>query len=228
MASSNTIIDTSIVTPSSSAGTANSNVGFRNNISAAVAAARNKPQRRRASSFDISLLPAESIRKRELREFSVHYSVSTSSWITTIAGNHNTNSYTRFSFPTEADGRRFGKAYSPPKIMTDSPHCFRCSVKFSTSTKCKPCNCNNCGVQICDGCSQRWGVRMVPKTYLITPNGANIGSPLTVRVCKSCDWLSNAFCMALLQGQHNNAVLLHASGNINLRCCFADIHKEAM
>lgn len=223
MASSNTIINTS---RPSSAG-ANSNAGFRNNFSAAVAAVRNRPQRRRTSSFDISLLPAESIRKRELREFSVHYSVSTSSWITTIAGNHNTNSHTRFSFPTEADGRRFGKAYSPPKIMTDSLQCFRCSVKFSTS-KCKPCNCNNCGVQICDGCSRRWGVRMLPKTYLITPNDTNIGSALTARVCKSCDWLSNAFCMALLQGQHNNAVLIHVSGNINLRCCFADIHKEAM
>jgi hypothetical protein len=56
---------------------------------------------------------------------------------------------------------------------------------------------------------------------------SNTASP-TVRACKSCDWLSNAFCMALLQGQHNNAVLIHEKGNINLRSTFASIHKENM
>jgi hypothetical protein len=66
---------------------------------------------------------------------------------------------------------------------------------------------------------------MLPKTYL---NRDAMTTALTVRVCKSCDWLSNAFCMALLQGQKDNAIRIHESGNINLRCTFADIHKEAM
>jgi hypothetical protein len=66
---------------------------------------------------------------------------------------------------------------------------------------------------------------MIPKTYLSRDPSV---AALTVRVCKSCDWLSNAFCMALLQGQKENAIRIHETGNINLRCTFADIHKEAM
>jgi len=111
----------------------------------------------------------------------------------------------------------------PPKVMTGSLRCGCCSTRFGT--KVSSFNCKNCGVQMCESCSRRWGVRMIPKTYV---NSQNYVASSTVRVCKSCDWLSNAFCMALLQGQHNNAVLIHASGNINLRCTFAAIHKEAM
>ena len=67
---------------------------------------------------------------------------------------------------------------------------------------------------------------MMPKTYFQHQN-LQI-TPLTVRVCKSCAWLSNAFCMALLQGNHAHVVSLFNSGNVNLRSAFADIHKEAM
>ena len=187
---------------------------------------RNSPRRGRLSSFDISLLARKSIRKRELHEFSVHYSVSTSSWVTRIVSystEGNERKCLSFSFATEADGRKFGKAYSPPKAMTGSLRCVCCSKKCGT--KAGLSNCKNCGVQMCDTCSRRWGVGMVPKTYL---GGQRNALTSTVKVCKSCDWLSNAFCMALLQGQHNNAVLIHATGNINVRCTFADINKEAM
>jgi hypothetical protein len=114
--------------------------------------------------------------------------------------------------------------YSPPKMMSGALQCLCCSAKFIDSGKqqCKSFHCRNCGAQICERCSHRWGTRMLPKTYL------SAGASLTVRVCKSCDWLSNAFCMALLQGQYENALLIHETGNINLRCTFADIHKEAM
>jgi hypothetical protein len=64
---------------------------------------------------------------------------------------------------------------------------------------------------------------MIPKTYLGNANAA-----MTVRVCKSCDWLSNAFCMALLRGSLEDAFRFHSTGNVNLRCTFADISKEAM
>lgn len=184
------------------------------------------PRRGRISSFDISLLSHKPYRKRELHEFSVHYSVSTSSWITRIVSQSiqdNERKYLSFSFATEADARKFGKAYSPPKAVTGSTRCSCCSAEFTS--KCLSSNCKNCGVQMCESCSRRWGVRMIPKTYL---NGQNYNPSSTVRVCKSCDWLGNAFCMALLQGQHNDAVLIHATGNVNLRCTFADIHKEAM
>lgn len=186
----------------------------------------NVPSRVPISSFDISHLSGNVIRKRELHAFSVHYSVPTSSWVTRIisySAVENKPKCLSFSFATEADGRNFGKAYSPPKKVTGSLLCACCSVNFSS--KVASCHCKNCGVQICNGCSRRWGLGMVPKTYL---RGQSYVSSSTVRVCKSCAWQSNAFCMALLQGQHNNAVLIHAKGNVNLRCAFADIQKEAM
>lgn len=83
-------------------------------------------------------------------------------------------------------------------------------------------HCKNCGSQICDKCSRRWSIRMIPKTYVSTV------SSLTVRVCRSCDWLSNSFCMALLLGRSNDASALYDTGNVNLRSTFAHIHKEAM
>lgn len=213
---------------------------------AAVGEMRPNGGRSRISSFDISLLPSDAIHRRELHAFSVHYSIATSSWIATIvrpkdatsstAGTNpeddpssgNKRRCTSFSFPTEREARKFAKVYSPPKLMTCATRCGCCNVGFAVGgtnhNRCKSFHCKNCGVQICDKCSTRWGVRMLPKTYL----NRDAQTALTVRVCKSCDWLSNAFCMALLQGQKENAIRIHESGNINLRCTFADIHKEAM
>jgi hypothetical protein len=181
------------------------------------------------SCFDASLMPTESIRKRELNAFSVHFSVATSNWIVTLArpaDGHITHVDEKrrcvsFPFATEREARKFAKVYSPPKMMNGAVKCVCCSTSFTG--KCSFYHCRNCGAQVCDKCSARWGIRMIPKTYLSNPN-----SSLTVRVCKSCDWLSNAFCMSLLHGNYDNAVKFHRSGNVNLRCTFADIHKEAM
>jgi len=185
----------------------------------------NSPRRPRVSTFDISHLAGKSIRKRDLHTFSVHFNVPTSNWVTRIS--YSVDDTKRkclsFSFPTENDARLFGKAYSPPKKVTGSQTCGGCPIKFTS--KVASSHCVNCGVQMCGNCSTRWGVGMIPKTYVF---GKKYAPSSTVRVCKSCDWLSNAFCMALLQGQHNNAVLIHAAGNINLRCNFADIQKESM
>lgn len=179
------------------------------------------------SCFDAALMPVDSIRKRELHAFSVHYSVATSKWIATLARPHdNTEEKSRcvsFSFATEREARKFAKVYSPPKMMTDGIRCICCCAPFSDVSKCRPFNCRNCGSQVCDKCSTRWGTRMIPKTYL-----ANAHAAMTVRVCKSCDWLSNAFCLALLRGSLEDALRFHSTGNINLRCTFADISKEAM
>ena len=186
---------------------------------------------RRVSCFDPSLMPTESIRKREIQAFSVHFSVATSNWIATLARPSdvlstatNTDEKRRcvsFSFVSEREARKFAKAYSPPKMMTGSKTCVGCKKSFNS--KQRPFHCRNCGSQICEKCSTRWGIRMIPKTYVNTPN-----TPLTVRVCKACDWLSNAFCMSLLHGKYEDAISFHATGNVNLRCTFADIHKEAM
>lgn len=182
---------------------------------------------RRVSCFDAALMPVDSIRKRELHSFSVHYSLATSKWIATLVRPLELCDEKRrcvsFSFATEREARKFAKVYSPPKMMTNASRCVCCSIPFSDDAKARPFNCRNCGSQVCDKCSTRWGIRMIPKTYLANPNSA-----MTVRVCKSCDWLSNAFCMALLRGSLPDALRFHATGNINLRCTFADISREAM
>ena len=186
------------------------------------------------SCFDASLMPSDAIFRRKLYSFSVHYSVATSKWISTLmrpgeatVGGSNSSSENEkrrcvsFSFQTEREARKFAKAYSPPKMMTDATKCLICKTDFTG--RCSKFNCRNCGVNICDQCSTRWGIRMMPRTFLQSGTTA-----LTIRVCKSCDWLSNAFCLALLQGNFENARKFQETGNVNLRCSFADIHKEAM
>jgi hypothetical protein len=181
------------------------------------------------SIFDPSVMPSNAIRKRDIHSFSVHHVVATSKWIATLVrpgdgsqsseGGHRPRCVS-FAFNTEREARKFAQAYSPPK-MAGGVKCLICSIQFN-SKHCA-CSCRNCGASVCDKCSARWGSRMIPKTFLNNPI-----TSLTVRVCKSCVWLSNAFCMALLQGKYENALKFHETGNVNLRCSFADIHKEAM
>lgn len=198
----------------------------RNPIRWGSSCQRNTP--RRVSCFDPGFMPIEAIRKRELHAFSVHYSVATSKWIATLSCPTTERSdekrrCTGFSFTTEREARKFAKAYSPPKMMTGATKCVCCYVPFDGELNSGPFNCRNCGSQVCDSCSTRWDVRMVPKTFLHHSNSAT-----TTRACRSCDWLSNAFCMALLRGNYDDALRFHATGNINLRSTFADISREAM
>jgi hypothetical protein len=175
----------------------------------------------RISDFDVSRIPH--IYRRQLYPWSVHRSLTTSKYIATIGRapehcsgtcNNNHHDATNRSHPnhkirhlqvpfkTEREARKFCKAYSPPKLLLTTGGgvhaCCLCSESVHASR-----HCRNCGAVICERCSRRWGLRMVPKTYHATPNA------LTVRVCKSCDWLSNAFCMALLQGRYQDAVFLY-------------------
>jgi len=135
-----------------------------------------------------------------------------------------TNRPIQFPFATEREAKKFAKAYTPPKMLGLTSACQICNVRFDTNQRnpARRGNCRNCGVCICENCSTRWGMRMVPRTFL------NTAQSLTVRACKSCDWLSNAFCMALIQGNYDDAVKLYETGNVNLRTCFADINGEAM
>lgn len=64
---------------------------------------------------------------------------------------------------------------------------------------------------------------MIPKTYVHSAY-----QPQVVRVCSSCQWLSNAFCLALLKGCYHDAVAIYESGNVNLRTSFAGIRGESM
>jgi len=183
---------------------------------------------RRASCFDLVSMPTAQIRKRELHAFSVHYSMATSKWVATLArptfeSSDEKRRCTTFSFTTEREARKFGKAYSPPKMMTGATTCVCCALPFDSEQNKGPFHCRNCGSQVCDSCSTRWSIRMVPKTYLQHSSSAS-----TVRACKSCAWLSNAFCLALLRGNYDDALRCHETGNVNLRCTFADISREAM
>jgi hypothetical protein len=60
---------------------------------------------------------------------------------------------------------------------------------------------------------------MLPDTY-------NSKRENSVNVCTSCDWLSTSFRLALLNGDEDRAIALHATGNINLHTPFANVKGE--
>ncbi|GAX16981.1 hypothetical protein FisN_5Hh360 [Fistulifera solaris] len=172
------------------------------------------------SDFDLSLMHRYKIIKRTLAQWSVHRSLTTQNWIATISRPDQQNPekirHIQFPFATEKEARTFCKSYAPPK-MSSSTVCEICATHPNPTVR----HCRNCGASVCDKCSVRWGARMVPKTY-------SSSAALTQRVCKSCDWLSNAFCMSLLKGRFAEAQTLFQTGNVNLRTSFADIREEAM
>jgi hypothetical protein len=179
------------------------------------------------SDFDWSRMPF--IRCRTLHPWSVHCSGTYDSdqrFVATIC--RITDAYSKsvrhmqFQFPSEREARKFAKAYSPPKLVS-ATCCLLCEAETAERTSASISirteqrllqtpqtpvrHCRNCGLAVCEKCSRRWGLNMVPKTYVFS--SSNYPASLTVRVCKSCDWLSNAFCMALLQGRVSDALKLH-------------------
>lgn len=167
------------------------------------------------SDFDVSLIPINEINKRTLHPYSIHY--SNSGWTATLSrpdcsNQHNGHNmkYLHYSFPTETEARKFCKAYSPPKYhkvhIDENGKCMVCATNRIKIPSLSQHNCRNCGVIMCEVCTRRWGIRMIPRTYHYSNGQSN--TKHTVRVCKSCDWLSNSFCMSLLQGRYNDAVTL--------------------
>lgn len=176
------------------------------------------------SRFDVETMETMSIRPRTLNQYSVHFSPQSQSWVATITRNYDgsrpgdAKRCVHFCFRTEKDAKRFARAYTPPKMLPVTRACQVCKIPFNNRSR--PSSCRNCGVCICDRCSARWATAMLPRTFITSPHS------LTVRVCKNCDWLSNAFCMSLLHGKLEAAQRLHQTGNLNLRNCFADINGE--
>lgn len=175
------------------------------------------------SRFDVSFIP-ENLHVRKLEQHSVHYNPSTRLWVATVARPERIESSAgkktvSFKFKGEREAKKFAQAYSPPKIMPLAAACQVCASSFNN--RLKSCSCRNCGVCICEKCSTRWSIRMLPKTYYTQQT-------TTVRVCTSCDWLSNAFCMSLLHGKYDDTIKIFESGNVNLRTSFASINGEAM
>jgi hypothetical protein len=154
----------------------------------------------------MSLMPRRCIQKRTLHAWSVHYSQTTNLWVATISRPDESVvskvKYLYFSFPNERHARKFCQSYAPPKTLVGSV-CHNCSGPANR-------NCRNCGAVVCERCSLRWGAQMVPKTYMSS-------ATLTLRACKSCDWLSNAFCLALIQGRYQDALDIHAT--VRFRVC---------
>ena len=185
------------------------------------------PRPRVVSDFDISRMPV--IHQRNLHGWSVHRSHATGKYIATVARYTTPNNdlnyspiyklkHMQYPFPTEREARKFCKAYSPPKLVTGNVDgCLLCHATIPSSSSAPRRHCRNCGAVICERCTQRWGVQMVPKTYV--PQMSS-----TVRVCKSCHWLSNAFCMALLQARYQDALRLYET----VRACVVSVGAIVM
>jgi FYVE zinc finger len=95
--------------------------------------------------------------------------------------------------------------------------CHICKSKFAILRR--ACHCRNCGVCVCKDCVVPWPAKMIPDTY-------NIKKEHFVHACLSCNWLSNSFRLALLEGNHDRAVALHSTGNLNLHSPFANVKGE--
>ena len=166
------------------------------------------------------------------------------SFVATAHGNNDTNNnnnnmnntnnvkvrHVQYEFATEKDARKFCTAYTPPKLRNDG-QCQVCHKHGSFR------RCRTCGVNCCDTCATKWGKHMLPKTYLSSLHshqhhqesnsttgsfssstcGTNTSS--VVRVCKACDWLSNAFCMSLLQGRYQDALQLYDTVRFSWYSC---------
>jgi len=147
-------------------------------------------QRERAlSDFDLCLMP-DTVARTPL-PWSVHRSATTNKFICTLT--LQSKNRLQIPFVEERVARKFAKAFAPPKFLPKAAcACGGASHKY----------CRNCGASVCETCLVKWSVKMVPKTFVSI-------KVQTVRVCKSCDWLSNAFCMALLQGRSEDAVRLY-------------------
>jgi hypothetical protein len=170
----------------------------------------------------------ERIHSRILLTATVYHNTATNLWIATINTNQKgvaknpatAAKYLKaFSFSSEKEARESAIANAPPKMMKFEEHsnCFICRGKFAMFRR--ACHCRNCGVCVCSACATSWPSKMIPETY-------NLKKESTVKVCKSCNFLSSAFKKALLDGDYEEAIALYGSGNINLRTPFPQFSKK--
>jgi hypothetical protein len=170
----------------------------------------------------------ERIHSRILLTATVYHNTATNLWIATINTNQKgvaknpatASKYLKaFSFSSEKEARESAIANAPPKMIKfeDNPHCFICRGKFAMFRR--ACHCRNCGVCVCSACATAWPSRMIPDTY-------NLKKESSVKICKSCHFLSGAFKKALLDGDYEQSIALYGSGNINLRTPFPQLSKK--
>ncbi len=120
------------------------------------------------------------------------------------------------SYATINEAREACHAFAPPRMHSfeDYKNCFICKRKFHKVMR-RPSNCRNCGVCVCSQCSTNWPRAMLPETYQWRK------SKRYAKVCFACDWLNDTFRLSLMDGDHDKALALYCTGNVNLRCPFA-------
>lgn len=172
-----------------------------------------------------------SIVPRKLLPWSVFPSENTGMWVATVNTNQKaldsnnieeaSKALRAFSVTTKDQAESLARAWAPPRMQpfADNNVCSICESRFAVFKR--PCHCRNCGVCICGGCAVQWPSKMIPDTY-------NIKKESMVNICKSCDWLCSAFRLALLEGDHDKAVAIHSTGNVNLVTPFANVKGELL
>lgn len=121
--------------------------------------------------------------------------------------------------PSERQARSLARSWTPPRMhrFADFRFCHICKARFALLRR--ACHCRNCGVCICKDCCVTWPAKMIPDTY-------NFKKENVVNACRSCDWLSTSFRLSLLRGDHDRAVSLFSTGNVNLHTPFANVKGE--
>ena len=124
-----------------------------------------------------------------------------------------------FSVLTEKQARSLAISWSPPRnhAVSDHPACHICRRSFALLRR--ACHCRNCGVVVCNNCTVPWPSNSVPDTY-------NRKRESFLNVCRSCDWLSNTFRVALLAGDLDKAIAIHSTGNVNVTRVFGNVKGE--
>jgi len=170
--------------------------------------------------------PPRSLAARSLMKYTV-LPPKNGVWVVTITTNqvskHDGKCMKAFPCKSEEEALATGEAFAPPKMrhkIDDSKfRCTICLAKFAVLRRSH--NCRNCGCCICSACSITWPCKMLPDTY-------NFKEESNVRVCSSCEWLKESFRRALLEGKFNDALSLYKTGNVNLRCTFANAKGEVI
>ena len=145
----------------------------------------------------------------------------TKSNIGTINSNTTYKGLNALQFDTIDEAKEACYAFTPPRYIPTSSveHCHVCKKKFKLFTR--TCQCKNCGICMCSDCSVSWPSSMLPRTF-------NANRLLSVKVCLVCEWINDSFRDALLEGDYDRVIALHATGNVNLRSPFSNTKKEIL
>jgi hypothetical protein len=169
----------------------------------------------------------QEVRARQLVSSSLYQSDSTNLWIVTVDTNNGgwkveTSTLQAFTFPTLEEAREAAYSYAPPLLtpFDESPTCYGCLGKFAVFRR--AVHCKSCGVCVCRKCAIHWPADRLPQTY-------NHKREPKLNVCLSCNFLSEKFQKALLEGEEEEALALYETGNLNIRCPFGkDENGEIM